>query len=93
MFTSHTDFFAATATMASKRVLADMDPDYEDITKDQVKRQRIIEEDGTAYEILTPGDIEMSLFFLRVFFWFNCDIVCCKFNGFIIHIVWSLEAY
>ena len=53
-FTSHTDFIVATATMAGKRVLADMDPDYEDITKDQAKRQRIIEEDGTTYEILRP---------------------------------------
>ena len=48
--------------MAGKRVLADMDPDYEDITKDQAKRQRIIEEDGTTYEILRPGDTEFSLF-------------------------------
>ena len=38
--------------MAGKRVLADMDPDYEDITKDQAKRQRIIEEDGKLMKYL-----------------------------------------
>ena len=66
-FTSRTDFIAATATMAGKRVLADMDPDYEDITKDQAKRQRIIEEDGKLMKYLDQ-EIQNSVCFLEGIF-------------------------
>lgn len=32
--------------MATKRSHIDIDPDYEDVTKAQTKRQKVLEEDG-----------------------------------------------
>ena len=35
-----------TFMMANKRSRIDLDPDYEDVTEEQSKRQRVIEQDG-----------------------------------------------
>ena len=59
--------------MAGKRVFADMDPDYEDMTEDQAKRQRIIEEDGT-YEMFSLGLLDLESVLLSLDQMLNCTI-------------------
>ena len=59
------------AAMADKRVLADMDPDYEDITDHQIKRQRVIEDNGTL--LMTEWDIwTENHIYLRPVEYFTC---------------------
>lgn len=37
--------------MATKRSHIDIDPDYEDVTKAQTKRQKVLEDDGMVKEL------------------------------------------
>lgn len=47
--------------MATKRSHIDIDPDYEDVTKAQTKRQKVLEEDG-KHIALHFFDIHQNIF-------------------------------